>query len=190
MFPLPTFNLFMKTLFVPLLVLVFLISSCKALQVSDRNSDGYFEASKKAVTKVSVPYELDKNKALILVTDHDFVKGMVGKIGFFGEVITFEDLEKSIIKDNKQEEIGPISGRIGLSNVYKKYKKFLSLTIEFNDKRNKIKLKLINPETFDEIMVAETEFDTVMAGVYDRNTYNPLFNSLIDYIKGNSETFK
>lgn len=160
------------------------------MKVSERKNDGEFSSTKKATILISKPFDLDNNKALLVVPNQSFVKGMVEKIAYFDRVITFDELEKEIIRDNKQEEIGSTIGKIGVNNIYRKYKKFLYLRFEDNeDKKNRIQLRLINPDNFDEILIADTAFDLVWSGVNDKNTFNPLFNSLIDYIKANSKTY-
>lgn len=84
------------------------------------------------------------------------------KIGYFDKVITFDDLEKEIIRDNKQDEVGALIGKIGINNIYRKHTKFLYLKLDNNkDKKNRIQLKLINPENFDEIFVGDILYDNI-----------------------------
>ncbi|WP_300978490.1 hypothetical protein [Flavobacterium sp.] len=136
-------------------------------------------------------FDLDKNKQLLVVPNSAFMKGMTEKIGYFDRIITFDDLEKEIIRDHKQDEVGALSGKIGINNAYRKYKKFLYLKFDDNpNKNNRIQLKLVNPENFDDIFIADTGYDPVWSGVNDQNTFNPLFNALIVYIKENSKTYK
>ncbi len=182
----------MKKIIFPILVLTTLsIHSCTVMKVSDKQQDGYFESSKKAVILVNKPFDLDNNKGLLVVPNNTFMKGMAEKIGYFDRVITFDDLEKEIIKDNKQDEVGTLTGKIGINNAYRKYKKFLYLKFDDNKEKSKrIQLKLVNPEDFDEIFVGDTLYDEFWVGVNDQNTFNPLFNALITYIKSNSKTYK
>lgn len=181
----------MKKLILPfLLFTVFCIQSCTVMKVSDKNQDGFFQSSKKADILVNQAFDLDNNNQLLIVPNNTFMIGMAEKIGYFDRVITFDDLEKEIIKDNKQDEVGPLTGKIGINNAYRKYKKFLFL--KFDDNKNKSKrlqLKLVNPENFDEIFVGDTLYDDFWVGVNDQNTFNPLFNALITYIKANSKTY-
>lgn len=39
------------------------------------------------------------------------------KIGYFDRVTTFDDLEKEIIRDNKQDEVGALIEKIGVNNI-------------------------------------------------------------------------
>ncbi|WP_286440658.1 MULTISPECIES: hypothetical protein [unclassified Myroides] len=177
-----------KLVFFSFLLTSIFLQSCSVMKVSDKKANGYFTATKSAKILTELPFELDDNKQLLVVQNEPFMKGMAEKIGYFDQVITFDELEKEIIKANMQDEVGSLIGKIGINTAYRKYKKFLFLKIEREDK-NRIQLKLINPETFEEIFIADTKFDLVWAGVNDNNTFNPLFNALIQYIKSNSNTF-
>ncbi|WP_426430939.1 hypothetical protein ACPX19_00920 [Winogradskyella sp. HB-48] len=161
------------------------------MKVSEKQQDGYFNSTKKATILVSESFDLDSNKSLLVVPNSPFMKGMAEKINYFDRIITFEDLEKEIIQNGKQDEVGALTGKIGINNAYRKYKKFLYLKFDDNpDNSKRIQLKLVNPETFDDIFIADTAYDVVWSGVNDQNTFNPLFNSLIDYIRTNSKTYK
>lgn len=182
----------MRKLFYTLsLVSLFATTSCTVMQVSEKRGDGYFNSVKNAEILLQMPFDLDSSKQLLVVPNSVFMKGMAEKIGYFDKVITFDDLEKEIIRENKQDEVGALTGKIGINNAYRKYKKFLYLKFDNNaDKQNRIQLKLINPENFDDLFVADTAYDPVWSGVNDQNTFNPLFNALIVYIKENSKTYK
>ena len=181
----------MKNTLVAFLVLSLVMTSCTVMQVSRRGNDGYFSTNNVLKSKVHVSFDLDSNKGLLVVLNGGFMKGMAQQLNYFDRVITLEELEMEIIKEGKQDEIGALSGKIAINNAYRKYKKFLYL--EFDDSSGtgkRIQLKLVNPETFDDLFVAETLYDLVWSGVNDQATYYPLFNSLVDYIKANSKTFK
>ncbi|EKB56907.1 hypothetical protein [Bergeyella zoohelcum] len=182
----------MKKLILPIMIsTAFALQSCTVMKVSEKQEDGYFQSTKKAVVLVNKPFDLDEHKQLLVVPNSTFMKGMAEKIGYFDRVITFEELESEIIKDGKQDDIGSMSGKIGINNIYRKYKKFLYLRFDDNKEKSKrIQLKLINPENFDEIFVGDTLFDEIWTGVNDQNTFNPLFNSLISYIEEHSKTYK
>jgi len=181
-----------KYLFI--LCLTFLLSGCfTVFKVADKKEDGYFYASEEATVVVSKKFNLDSLRAVILVPNGDFTKGMVQNIRYFGRVINFDELEKEIIQNNKQDEVGSIIGNIGLNNAYRKYMPFLYLKLETIKKEGnieKVQLKLINPSDFSEIFVDETPLDYVWRGVNDQYTFYPLFNGLIKYVKSNSKTFK
>ena len=173
-----------------LFILLIVAFSCGTVgKVTELKENGKFAASKKAKTIKSIPFDLDSHKSLLVVPNNDYMLGMTKNIEYFNEVLKFEDFELAIIRDEKQEEVGALSGKIGLSNAYKKYKPFLYIRLDENEEKpNYLQLKLINPEKSEELFVAEIFMDFVWVGVYDKNTFNPLFNELIEYIKSNSAT--
>lgn len=172
--------------------LALLLNSCgSVMKVSELNDKGMFYASKQSETLSSIDFDLDSHKGLLVVPNNAYMKGMAEKLNYFDRVITFDDLEKEIIKDNKQDEVGLLTGKIGLNNAYRKYKPFLYIAFDSNkDVQSRLQLKLINPDNFDELFVGDTNYDTIWVGAYDGNTYNPLFNQLILYITKNSKTYR
>lgn len=174
-----------------LFLLIFIASGCSVLKVSERGKNGYFSATKNANTIMAKSFNIDDHKELLLVPNGTYMNGMAGNINYFDKVITYDELETEIIKNGLQDEVGAIAGKIGLNNAYRKYKKFLYLRFDANkDQKNLLQLKLINPDNFDELFIAETLYDQVWSGVYDSNTFNPLFNEFIKYIQMNSATYK
>lgn len=132
-------------------------------------------------------------KALVIVPTGEFLYGMTKKLNYFDTVVTFETFQKDIIKANKQDQVGDISGLIGLNKAYKHYKKYLYLNFERKGTGRydmKLRLKLTNPGTLEEIFIAEIPYDPYISGVNDQNTFYPLFNKLIDFIKRSSKTYK
>jgi hypothetical protein len=173
-----------------LLAIVIMFSCGTVGKVSERQVNGMFKATKQAKIIKKVTFNMDSHKALLVVPTGDFTLGMCKNIGYFDRVITFEEFELEIIKDQKQEEVGALSGRIGKSNAYRKYKPFLYIAFDNNEENtNYLQLKLIKPDTADELFVTEIFMDTFWSGVYDANTFNPLFNELIRYIMTNSDTY-
>ncbi len=174
------------------LILFLILVSCGTVgKVTERQENGKFQASKEAEIIKSIPFDLDSQKTLLVVPNGEYMLGMAENINYFDKVIKFEDFELEIIRDEKQEEVGSLSGKIGLSNACNKYKPFLYIQLDDNDeKSNYVQLKLINPKNAEELFVTEIFMDFLWAGVHDRNTFNPLFNSLIEYIESNSKTYK
>lgn len=166
---------------------ILLFASCSTMKVSERRPDGYFYANKSAKMVKAEKMDLAPFQELLIVPNSDYMKGMAKNINFFKEVKTIEEFEKDIILAGKAEEIGDIQGQIGLNKAYNNFRKFLYLRFDSNTENGKrIQLKLVRPDNLEDIFVAETKFDTVWAGVYDANTFNPLFNSLITFIELNS----
>lgn len=168
-----------------------LLISCTVLKVSERLKTGYFKSNTTAKMIDATDLNLDTIKSLLVVPNGEYMKGMSENIGFFENIMTFEELEEEIIRTNMQDEVGSLAGKIGLNNVYRKYKKYLYLHFEANpDNKNKLQLKLTNPGSLEDIFVAETNYDPVVAGVYDANTFNPLFNELIKYIEMTAKSYR
>lgn len=177
-----------------ILISLLTILSCGTYgKVSDRQDNGMFKASKEAQTIVSIPFDLDSHKNLLVVQygDKDYWKDMVKNIMFFDRVIDWNDFEKEMVKDGKAEEIGSLDGRIAFANVYKKYKPFLYLSYIYNYNNSKYsRLQLINPKTAEELFIAEIQLDVIWAGATDENNRNPLYNEFIKYIKLNSKSYE
>lgn len=175
---------------VTILFFIFLPSCLTLYKVSPLGKDGYFASPISGKTISSKRVELDTIKSLLIVGDK-FILDMIKNINYFDSVITLEDFEKQIILSNKQEEVGPLSGKIGLNNAYRKYKKFLYIAFKVSEiNKNMLQLKLINPNTLDELIVAESYLHYRGGGMTsDQHTFNPLFNELIKYIRQNSVSF-
>lgn len=174
------------------LVLSLIIISCGTLgQVTERKENGRFGATKSAKIIKNVSFDLDSKKSLLLILNGDFMYGMSQNLNYFDRVVKYKDFELEIIKAKKQEEVGALCGKIGLSNANNNYEPFLYLVFNSENKEGLIyqQLKLINPEDAEELFVAEIDKDFYLRGVYDKNTYYPLFNSLIEYIEENSKTY-
>lgn len=170
--------------------LLLLLCSCSAPRNTQINQEGYFQASTKAKTIKNLAFDLDVNKQLLVVEDEDFLDGMFTHIKYFDRIITQDQFEQEIINENRQEELGSIAGKVGLSRAYRKYKKFLYLQyhcyIDPKSDARFLQLKLINPNNFEEVFVAERK--VILAT--NQNIVNALLNELIDYIKQNSKNYK
>jgi len=107
-----------KTISLLIAITTLMLASCSTvMKVSEKKENGYFNASKEAEILVNKPFDLDNNKSLLVVPTSTFMKGMAEKVGYFDRVITFEDLEIEIIRDNKQDEIGELSCKIGINKI-------------------------------------------------------------------------
>jgi len=169
-----------------------LLSACSAFKVVDLDSTGHFPTQTTAKVVLSKPVDLDSRKALILVPPSDFEKGLVGKIGYFDEVMTFEDLEKKVVAANMGDRIPSVRDRIGINNAAKHLKPFLWLKFERKGTGNDryARYTLIDAKTMEDYFAAETHLDYVWTGVNDQHNWYPMFNALIDYIRENSKTYR
>jgi hypothetical protein len=171
-----------------------IMTACSSLKVVDIDpATGYFPgATKSAKVVESKKIDLDKKKALVLVPNDDFSEKMMDNIAYFDEVITFEDLEEIIIKENLGDKIPVINSKIGVNNAAKHYKEFLWLRFKTRKEGNKSYRQLIltNPIDLEDYFITETYLDYAWAGVNDQNNWYPMLNALIDYIKENSNSQK
>ena len=174
-----------------LLFSITVISCGTFLKVSELKKNGRFKASNTAEILKSVPFDLDTHKALLVVNNHEFYLGMARNINYFDSVITLEEFEQEIINAGKQKEIGSLTNIEAFSNAYTKYKPFLFLAnnIEEGDETY-WQLVLINPVNNEELFANQMlyDFDNILK-ITDKNTYNPMYNGLIDYIESNSKTY-
>lgn len=181
----------MKKLVV-ILVLALLTVGCSSLKVAKIDpKTGYFPSKKFSNVVKSTPVDLDSMKALVLVPNADFEKGQIKNMGYFDEVITFEDLEKIIITNNLTDEVPSVKDRIGLNKAAKAYRKFLWFRYDTRQDGNKVYAQYIltDPLTLEDIFITEQYLDYVWAGVNDQTTWYPMYNALLRYIKDNSKTF-
>lgn len=182
----------MKTFKFVLLAIV--CCACSSQKVIDIDpTKGRFPGAAKAATVVlSKPIDLDAKKGLLLIPEDKFVLGMLGKIGYFDEIITFNGLEAAIIKGNLTDKIPTLNSRIGIHNAAKHYKPFLWMHFDTRrDGANSYRqMILTDPENMEDYFITETYLDVVWTGVNDQYNWYPMFNALIDYVEANSKSRK
>jgi hypothetical protein len=178
--------------FAVLAVVAVFLSACSSFEVGQLDpATGYLETSTKATTITNKKFDLDSRKALLLVQNDPFVLGQAKALGYFTEVMTNEQLETAIIKENLTDKVTSVRERIGINNAAKHYKPFLWLRFDVDDtKREYVQMYLTDPLNMEDLFAAEIYMDTVWAGVNDQNAWYPLFNELITYIKANSATYR
>lgn len=168
------------------------LSACSNLKVAEVDPEtGYFPGGETADVVKSVRVDLDQWRPLLLATGGDFVKGQSENIGFFEEVMDSEDLQDRIVRAGLQDKVPSVDDKIGVNNAYRHYKEFLWLRFNLRqDGRDKYaQFILTNPETLDDYLIVEKYLDYFWTGVNDKSTWYPLFNSIIDYIKSNSDSY-
>jgi hypothetical protein len=113
-------------------------------------------------------------------------------VKFFDQIIKIEELETRIVKAGLAEKVPSIRDRIGLSNAAKHYTPLLWLRFDTRTSADKryAQFILADPLTLEEYFVTETLLDHVWSGVNDQSNWYPMFNSLIDYIKANSKSYR
>ena len=175
-----------------LLGFVFL-AGCTQLKVVEVDPDsGYFPGAlgRAAIVKKE-RFDLDSRKELVLVPNDEFVEGMVLKIDYFDEVMTFDDLERGIVAEGLGDKVPTVDTKIGVNNAAKRYRNFMWL--RFAKRRegyySYTQLILTDPLTLEDYFIAETHLDYGGTGVNDQHNWYPMFNALIDYVKANSATY-
>jgi hypothetical protein len=90
-----------------LIILSLLFVSCGTIgEVTERQENGKFESTKDAEILVSIPFDLDQKNQLLVVQDSDYVLGTAKNLNYLEQVITFDELEKEIIRNGKQYDVG------------------------------------------------------------------------------------
>lgn len=145
---------------------------------------------RKADVAVSKKVDFAAYHSIVLVTAGDFAEEQTRSLGAFDEVIDIEELQKRIVAANLQDKVPSISDRLGLNNAARHYKPFLWLRYDTDKRGQKLYGRLIvtDPLSLDDVFVAERELDYLWKGVNDQNTFYPMFNSLIDWLKQNGAT--
>lgn len=151
---------------------------------------GYLTSGKapvKAPAIVSKRIDMAEFRPLAVVTAGDFAEDQIRNLGFFGEVIDIGELQKRIVTNNLQDKVPSVSDRIGISNAARNYRPFLWIRSDREKRGKKLYSRLIatDPRTLDDLFITEHELDYVWKGVNDQNTYYPMFNSLIEWLKQN-----
>ena len=177
-----------------LLIFVVPLAACTTLEVTEVDPDTGLLPSmsgSEASVVVNKPFDIDSRKSLAVATGADFVTGQLKELGFFDEVIDREGLEKAIVAANLTDDIPSVQDRIGLNRAAKFYKPFMWVHFEVRSegRTDYLQIVLTDPITMEDLFVAERVMDFAWAGVNDQNTFYPVFNALIDYLKDNSETY-
>lgn len=146
----------------------------------------------KADVTVDKKVDMAKYKGLMLVTGGDFIQQEVAAIGGFNEVMVTEDLEKHIITAGLQQQVPDVDELIGLNKAYTYYKPFL--WFHFSHKQvsytDYVQFIVTDPGSGEDVFTAQKTFDSRMTNVSDQNTWYPMFNSYIDWLRENGLDIK
>jgi hypothetical protein len=175
------------------LILVLAVSACTHFQVAQVDpKTGYFPTDTKADIIKNEKYDLDSMKSLILISSGSFVEGQVRNLNYFDKIINLDDLQTIIVQGGLQDKVSSTQDKIGINKAYTYYKPFLWLRyyIRSEGRRQYGQFILTDPKDMKDIFIAEKHLDYVWAGVSDQNTWYPLCNAFIDYMKENSKSFR
>lgn len=105
----------------------------------------------------------------------------------FSEVLTYDDMQKLVVKHDLTDKVPSLNEPIGLSRLYKAHKPFLWVHFKQITRDNKVFMQMIatNPEDLDDVFVSEVHLDYVWKGVTDQNSRYPLFNAFIEWARKN-----
>lgn len=153
---------------------------------------GTLQSERGEVTKASVitskPATLKKfNNIAFISNGGEYGVNQLKATKLFETVLSFDDLQKLIVANNLQDKVSTINEPIGLSRLAKSYKPFLWVNFKRATHENKQYMQLIatDPESLEDLFVAEVYLDFMWAGVKDQNSRYPLFNALIEWARAN-----
>lgn len=116
---------------------------------------------------------------------------MVKNIGYFDEIIDIKDLETIIAKNDLSATVPTVHEQLGIHKAAKAYKPFLQIRWDRRDEGEKIfqQLKLTDPVDLEDYFVCESPVNFAIEPATDKNSFYPMMNALIDYIRKHSNTF-
>lgn len=165
------------------------LAACTVGQAVKPNPEtGYIgtgDSAKMAQTVLAKPVDLTKYRKLVVVTAGDFAEEQTRNLAAFEEVIDIEELQRRIVAADLGEKVPSVSDRIGLSNAARHWQPFLWVRYDTENRGGKLYGRLVVTEaaTLTDVFIAEKHLDYVWKGVNDQNTFYPMFNSLIAWLK-------
>ncbi|MDH5573272.1 MAG: hypothetical protein OEY89_16035 [Gammaproteobacteria bacterium] len=156
----------------------------------DRDT-GYFSTSIRATVVKYKPMDIDTRQSLILVPNSEFLKEQIQNIGYFNQVATYEELGTIIIETGLGNKIPSIMDKTGVKNAARHYKPFIWFrhTERQSASEDFVQFILTDALTLKDILVVETSTGKYLSGANDQYNWYPMFNSIIDYLKENSNTY-
>jgi hypothetical protein len=154
----------------------------------------------KMKVNTSVAMDLGESRKLVVCFAGDFATRQLRALGLFDEVISNKEAESLIISKGLQESVLSMSDGVGQYMFAKKYKPYLVVTAEHVTRKNPnkaswlvsdeyesfVQLRVTDPLTQKVVFEAEIEEDFRWKGVREKNTYYPLMNLLVDWVRQNS----
>lgn len=164
-----------------------ILSSCATIgkvPVLDPET-GRFPANKKLVYILKMTeVNADTLKSLIIVPNSEYCINMVKNMNYFNEVMTYTQLQDSIIAKGLTDKVPSVSDKIGLKRAYQYYKPFVILS--FNNVHKELdyfgQLEIYDPHKAEVIYQCETYIDMWFSGWTDKGTSYPLINAFLDYL--------
>lgn len=136
---------------------------------------------------ISENVNLTYYKDLVLVLGGDFFRDQTQKLGYFGDVVDREAMEKLLIQEGKSDIVSDVTNLLSWKKIADTYKPFL--VIEPEVKRDKgtsyFVMKAILADTAEEVFVSRVKLDYMWKGVNDDTVFYPAYNSFIDWLNKN-----
>jgi len=130
---------------------------------------------------------LAKYQGLALVLGDDFFVEQTKKLSLFEEVVDRQGMEKLLIKEGKDSLVTDVTNLLSWKKISNDYKLFLVIKpdIRKEGRAEYFQLKVITPDTADEVFIAEVKIDMMWKGVSDDTVFLPVFNAFLDWIDKN-----
>lgn len=147
--------------------------------------------AKKAEMVTSQKIDLAKYEGRLLIAGGTFFEQETRNIGGFTDIFTFDDLQKRIIAANLQDKVPSVNDLIGLNKAYQNYKPFLFMHFKIEteaDNKRYGEIIVTDPGSTQDLMVAQISLCGAPVCENDQDTWYPLFNSYIDWLRLNGVT--
>lgn len=168
------------------------LSSCSSVMQPaqpDSRTGLIAEASKEASVLVDQPLDLANRKEFVFIPDDfDFAVTQTQKIGFFRKVYDQDSFDRMIIGKGLAARVPSTTSLVGWHQAYKAIGPYLVIRFIVRwdlQKKEFLKLQVLDPDSADIVFEAEVPFGSRWTDSGDRNTFYPLFNELIKWLKKN-----
>jgi len=171
--------------------LIILLTSCGTFEKAAmmNPSTNYFPSKdnkqKSVIVLKKIPVDADTLKTLLVVPTTDYWLQMGQNLKYFEKVLTYDQFQSAIVKEELSEKIPNVSDKVGLNRAYNVYKPFVILNLTKVKKGNGwfAGLTLYDPNRAETIFENEIWLNLMWDGWTDQGTMFPLFNSLLDYLR-------
>lgn len=186
-----------------LLVAVPLGLQAYSLDVAKPDANGKLPVSShpsKMAVLVDTTADISVSRRLAIVTAGKFATEQIRELGLFDEVIDADEAEQRIIREGLGDKVLSLRDAVGQYLYAKNKQPFLLISSgrETRKSKNKagwllgdeyeqfVKLRVIDPLKAKVLFEVEIEEDLRWKGVSEKNTYYPLLNQLVDWVRKNT----
>lgn len=131
--------------------------------------------------------DLTYYKDLVLVLGGNFFREQTQKLGYFGDVVDREAMEKLLIQEGKSDIVSDVTNLLSWKKIADTYKPFLVIEpeIKHEDRTSYFMIKVILADTAEEVFISRVKMDYMWKGVNDDTVFYPAYNSFIDWLNEN-----